>query len=102
VRRLALCLTVLGALAAPGAAQAHHPLSHSEARAEFRDRALEPDHVGTPDYLDELACYRFSRYLFKCVALVVYLDGQSECWSGRVRATGRRHHRISVYMRPCS
>jgi hypothetical protein len=92
IATLALTAAVTAALAAPAAA--HHPLTKREAAREFRQDALENYDV---DYFEDgPACFRMSRYVFRCVAVVVYFDGDSDCVKGPVRATGPAHHRIQV------
>jgi hypothetical protein len=85
-----LWLVVLGT----ASAFAHHALTRAEARAEFRSYAFEHYDV---DYFDRgPSCYRFSRYLFRCVAVVVYFDGDTDCIRGPVRAVGPIHHGVVV------
>jgi hypothetical protein len=90
-------LTLLSAGAAP--ALAYHPLTKREAIHEVKRDAFENHDV---DYFSRAPrCLRFSRYLFKCVAAVVYFDGDSDCIVGRVRAVGPIRHGIRASMHVC-
>jgi hypothetical protein len=102
MKRLAIAVatTVVATAFLPVAvAQAHHPLTKREAVREVREDAFDNYDV---DYFHrQPSCFRMSRYLFKCVAVVVYFDGDSDCIRGPVRAYGPNHHSVRVNMHLC-